>query len=106
MKRFLPLTLAASVLLLSGCHTADIPEADHDEATHDGEPISAPSGKPEGLGTAVAVNPTASAFPASTPPSMKPSLTPRGYWMNRKVNTQPGEEGHGEAAGHAEAEGH
>lgn len=111
MKRFLPLTLVASVMLLAGCHLADVPEGDVTEAAH-GESTHVEGGH-EGLtrdlvithepDSAQPVSSTASAFPPSTPPSEKESVTKLGYWNGRKVNTEPtahDEEGHGDASGH------
>jgi hypothetical protein len=126
MKRFLPLVLAAGVLLLSGCHTADVPEAtlpdahgaggEHGATGHEVAGNEAASHGADGHETN-GTYPTAAAFPSSTPPSGKESVTPKGYWGPRKVNTEPtdahaggghantahgGAEGHGDEAGHGE----
>jgi hypothetical protein len=101
MKRFLPLILATGVLLLSGCHTADIPEGAMPEGGHGTTTGHETGGEVSHEVDDHASTPsTASAFPSSTPPSGKESVTPAGYWGHLKENTKLGEEhaegGHGE----------
>lgn len=100
MKRFSPLVLAAGVLLLSGCHLADVPEAslpmEHDSATAE---HGTPGNETPAAHPANGSYPTASAFPSTTPPSGKESVTALGYWGPRKVNTEP-TPGHANEAGH------
>lgn len=102
MKRFLPLILAAGVLLLSGCHTADIPEGAMPEAGHGTTEPESNMPHTDIVLHSDSDSSTASAFPSTTPPSGKESVTPVGYWGHLKENTVLGDEhaegGHGEAA--------
>lgn len=101
------------MLLLSGCHTADVPESTVPEAGHGEAGTEHVSNEHETNGAHAAGDyATAAAFPSTTPPSGKESVTPSGYWGPRKVNTDPyvhgdshGDGGHGAPAQHEAGHG-
>ncbi|MGV3617663.1 MAG: hypothetical protein ACO1SV_20245 [Fimbriimonas sp.] len=117
MKRLLPIFLSAGVMLLAGCHLSDEgtlgdgqghegPAAaaggteTHEESgeTHAGTPTAEVAGNAGGQ--------TAAAFPASTPPTDRPSVTTPNYWAPRRINTEPSAGGHGgPEAAHGEPTG-
>lgn len=101
MKRLLPLL----ALVACGCTQAvDSRVSDAGEGSHH-EPA------PMSLASENAANQggdTASAFPSTTAPTDKPSVTPNKYWVDLEALHEGHAEGHGEghAAGHEGQEGH